>query len=237
MLESAWARGWSDAKRRLADWRFWAAEVLGGGLVGMVANFAIALVFVIGLAVAIWVVATVSAPIRQRNEARSQLKKEREERVPRLVIEFASGPPCEYQQPPTDGNLCFRHFSVRIKNISTQPLSNCVVEIVEMRNEQGVNLIGIPASLKRRATENEVFPLRPGQYKYIDVVSLNETASDDANIIIACWRPAEQLRQSTQVPQGNYRMTLQALSAESQPAIAHFRVRVDDEGRLCCERQ
>jgi hypothetical protein len=74
MSESAWARGWADTKQGLADWRFWAAEVFGGGFVAVYYDPVLALVFVLGLAVALWLGATVSAPVRQRDEARTALE-------------------------------------------------------------------------------------------------------------------------------------------------------------------
>lgn len=72
--EGAWARGWADTKRGLADWRFWVAEVVGGGVVAMLVEHALAVVAsVLGMAVCLWVGATASAPVRQRDEARGEV--------------------------------------------------------------------------------------------------------------------------------------------------------------------
>lgn len=69
-IESAWARGWQDTKAGWADWRFWVCEVFGGGLVAYFIDPALGLVFVATIAAAVWFGATVSAPIKQRNDER-----------------------------------------------------------------------------------------------------------------------------------------------------------------------
>jgi hypothetical protein len=71
LSESAWVRGWRDTTRDLADWRFWLVEVVGGGLLGIYyAHLLPSLLFVLGMALYLWITATALAPIRQRNEAR-----------------------------------------------------------------------------------------------------------------------------------------------------------------------
>jgi hypothetical protein len=71
LSENAWARGWRDAKRGVADWRFWLIEVVGGGIVGMYYDHAFpVIVFVLGMALCLWIGTTAAAPIRQRDEAR-----------------------------------------------------------------------------------------------------------------------------------------------------------------------
>ncbi|MCH7662980.1 MAG: hypothetical protein IH859_03810 [Chloroflexi bacterium] len=70
--ESAWSRGWADFKEWLGSWQFWAVEVFGGGLVGILSGSpVIALYFIFGMAAMLWIGTTVRAPVKQRNEARN----------------------------------------------------------------------------------------------------------------------------------------------------------------------
>lgn len=70
--ESIWRRGWDDTWRAIHSRLFWAIEVFGGGLIAL-ADPILALIFIAGIAIAVWVGATAAAPIRQRNEARKVL--------------------------------------------------------------------------------------------------------------------------------------------------------------------
>ena len=68
--ESAWSRGWRDTKNGLGDWRFWALEFFGGGMIGLTWGGWAALFAVASMFGCMWIGATVTAPIRQRNEER-----------------------------------------------------------------------------------------------------------------------------------------------------------------------
>ncbi len=74
LSESVWSRGWSNTKRGLGSWQFWVLEVFGGGLMGVLISPAAALIFVLGMLVALWIGATAVAPIHQRNELLKYVK-------------------------------------------------------------------------------------------------------------------------------------------------------------------
>ena len=67
--ETVWTRGGKDAKAAWGDWRFWFAEVFGGGVIA-IWDAQLALIFVAALAFAVWALATTTAPVRQRNDLR-----------------------------------------------------------------------------------------------------------------------------------------------------------------------
>lgn len=88
--ESAWSRGWRDTKSGLGDWRFWVLEFFGGGFIATKWSAVIALVAVAAMFACLWLWATVTAPIKQRNEARDSLcslQKELQETIPRSLNE------------------------------------------------------------------------------------------------------------------------------------------------------
>lgn len=72
LSESAFARGWRDAKIGWTDWRFWTAEVTLGGAAGSF-HWALGIAVVLGLGLFVWLCATLGAPVRQRNEARARV--------------------------------------------------------------------------------------------------------------------------------------------------------------------
>jgi hypothetical protein len=78
-FESAWCRGWSDTKKAWTSWQFLLLNLLGGGLVSGLSQFFLqqwfwgVVVAIAGLLVVL-VGATVSAPVKQRNEARKQVE-------------------------------------------------------------------------------------------------------------------------------------------------------------------
>ena len=85
--ESTFARGWKDTKAGWSSWKFWSSEVFGGGVLALWSAEA-ALISVAILAVAVWIVATTTAPTRQRDEARAAYRGKCEE-IERLVLDKA----------------------------------------------------------------------------------------------------------------------------------------------------
>lgn len=154
---------------------------------------------------------------------------------PQLVIEFEEQYPFEYEQPPIEGGLCFRHYSIRIRNIGGQKLSDCFVKISDLIDEAGEQYVHIPVPLTKRGTfktDDYQLSLPPNDQSYFDVVSLNETGRDRVNIIIHCWAPIQKASQSTQVHQGKYSFVLEAFSAESPSISRDFKMFVDGAGKL-----
>jgi len=89
--ESLWRRSWQDAK---AVWTSWPFIVLDAGICGVVGGvftwyWGVGLFFFAMFCV--WIVATASAPIKQRNEARLQARKLEQERVPHISVEPYGG--------------------------------------------------------------------------------------------------------------------------------------------------
>ncbi len=90
-FDSAWIRGWEDSKIRLGSPQFWAAEILMGGYLGIEYDPLLAIAGVIILGMTVIVAATVTAPIRQRNDLRSsmtQLLSDEGQDDPKLVGEI-----------------------------------------------------------------------------------------------------------------------------------------------------
>lgn len=71
--ESVWRRGWSDTKKAWKNWKFYVFNLLAGGLIGGFFEWYWGLAVVGFGVVCVWMAATGSAPIRQRNEVRKEL--------------------------------------------------------------------------------------------------------------------------------------------------------------------
>jgi len=71
LSENAWKRGWRDTKKGLGNWLFWILEAIVSPSVALYFNNGwIAIVVAIFGFVCLYLGATASAPIKQRNEAR-----------------------------------------------------------------------------------------------------------------------------------------------------------------------
>ncbi len=72
---SAWRRGWNDTKAAWTSWKFYILNVVAAGAIGGFTSWYWGLfVIVVGMFF-VWIGATISALIKQRNEAWSLLKK------------------------------------------------------------------------------------------------------------------------------------------------------------------
>lgn len=72
--ETAWRRGWEDSKRGWTDWRFVVADMVALPLLAYFVSLPVALGVAALSLFTVWIGATASAPIRQRNEARQLLQ-------------------------------------------------------------------------------------------------------------------------------------------------------------------
>ena len=133
LSESAWARGWSDTKRGLKSWQFVALEVIGGGVIGIAANPFAAIVFLVGVAFALWMGAAISAPVRQRDEARqySHLLKALVNEKVDVRIESESLVTPEMSRGKLDGPRPYRLFLV-IKNVSHRKIDNLIAKLTRI---------------------------------------------------------------------------------------------------------
>lgn len=166
LSESAWSRGWKDAKRCFADWRFWAVEVLGGGGLALI-NPVLGLLFVVCLAIAVWFGATISAPVRQRDEAReaqSDLETDLE-KAQTARIGFKVTNNCIW----INGNTA--SISVAVENASDTMLRDVFVELDRFVN--GLEILNLPRKLKPRDEPGPKFDLPPRRTQYVVVATVN----------------------------------------------------------------
>ena len=70
MDESAWRRGWNDAKAGIVDWRFAVLGFAGSPILGVFTEPLWGGLSAIGGLLLMWIGATATAPLRQRDEAR-----------------------------------------------------------------------------------------------------------------------------------------------------------------------
>lgn len=162
--ESAWSRGWSDTKKGLGNWLFWGLEVFGGGLMAIFISPAAALIFILGIAVALWLVATARAPIRQRNELRQMAPKTTR---PQLSIEGAIS--------EMDANNTVV-FSLKLKNAGPENLQKCKVVCKNIRNDRGEIVsqedITFGQDYQYFNDEYGVFSLMAGEEKEIEIARI-----------------------------------------------------------------
>lgn len=66
--ESVWSRGWNDAKAGWLDWRFVVLDAIGIPVIAVLTDVWVPLTVAFASFILVWIGATASAPIRQRNE-------------------------------------------------------------------------------------------------------------------------------------------------------------------------
>lgn len=148
--ETVWRRGWEGTKHGWADWRFIVLEAVispavgfavatqsNNATLGFLAGIA---VVVIGLA-SVWIGATGSAPIRQRNEARGEASSRKSEldalAAPCLRVVFEPVPPYQYvsrTHDPAMGEVS-REFSIGIEDLCPRSIDGVRVQMVHMEGK------------------------------------------------------------------------------------------------------
>lgn len=73
LSESIWRRGWQDTKTAWTSWQFFVLDAVVAVVIGGVFAWYWGLVLVIFGMLCVWLGATASAPIKQRNEARAEI--------------------------------------------------------------------------------------------------------------------------------------------------------------------
>ena len=73
--ESSFSRGWRDTVSGVKSFEFWALELLGGGILAATTSNDWAILYVVCLFVLLWACSTAVAPLRQRNEARAEIRR------------------------------------------------------------------------------------------------------------------------------------------------------------------
>lgn len=89
--ESVWKRGWEDTKSTWTSWPFVVADAIIGVIGGSLTAWYWGLAIVGFGMICAWIVATVRAPIFQRDEARVRLRELEEERIPRITASPFAG--------------------------------------------------------------------------------------------------------------------------------------------------
>lgn len=130
LSEGLLARGWQDTKRGLASWQFWALEVFGGGFLGIWAqNAVIVLVFVGGMFLLLWLGATATAPVRQRNDLRRYAEATVADDKPRLVVQPIIERMAEGHQTKV---------RLQVENPSRFTVRNVTVELGQLIDANGI---------------------------------------------------------------------------------------------------
>lgn len=68
--QTVWKRGWSDTKKIWTSWQFYILDAVVAAIIGGLLGWYWGLFLVLFGMLCVWLGATLSAPIRQRNEAR-----------------------------------------------------------------------------------------------------------------------------------------------------------------------
>lgn len=140
LRESLWRRGWNDTKTIWTSWPFYILDAVVAAVIGGVFEWYWGLCIIIFGMFCVWLVTTVSAPVKQRNEARKRVIRLEEERIPHIELQPTTGKKASYEQ----GNKT-AWAELKVTNTSSSvPLEDVSVQIVELvqiyekQNEQGV---------------------------------------------------------------------------------------------------
>jgi hypothetical protein len=69
-------------------------------------------------------------------------------------------------------NQSYRCYRFRVLNASAQPLLSCKAQLKSVTKDSGEKEVLVPFSLRRSQSGNEVFPLRPGEEKLVDLLAV-----------------------------------------------------------------
>ncbi|MDY7018535.1 MAG: hypothetical protein SU899_00435 [Chloroflexota bacterium] len=123
--QSSWRRGWNDTKTIWKSWYFCLFDLLLGGVIWQVFHWYFGLIAVLSVIFCVWVYALALAPIRQRNEARSEFQELQNERIPRISVRPAEGK----RESNYERTEHIMWAELQVTNISKQPLEDVVVNI------------------------------------------------------------------------------------------------------------
>ncbi len=71
LSESAWSRGWQDTKTAWTSWQFYVLDAVAAVVIGGLFGWYWGLLVVVFGMICVWMAATISAPVKQRNELRA----------------------------------------------------------------------------------------------------------------------------------------------------------------------
>ena len=142
--ETVLERGWSDFKDRFASVPFWVAEIVGGGMLGILYDPYLAIAGILILAMAVIVAATVTAPLRQRDDAR----KYAESLIPKIELDFNKSLGGIIETPEKIKNkdetvkkeYDATYIRIRAKTKSRKTVHNCIPFLIDVKkkNKNGI---------------------------------------------------------------------------------------------------
>lgn len=140
--ENVWARGLADTRRALHSISFWLFEMAVGVVGAFLTDSLLAVpVLMIAVLILFWAAAIISAPFRQRNEARAKL-----EDFARGKLSIVS----KYEYGNPDNQYC--DVSVVARNVSDKTVKNVMASVESIRSVAGPDdisseVIGLPLTV------------------------------------------------------------------------------------------
>jgi len=138
--QSAWRRGWNDTKTIWTGWQFPVFELVGGGVIGRIFGWYWGVLLVLFGMFCVWLGATASAPLRQRNEARTRIIALEKEKQPQIEVH-----PFPSKRPSSERHNKTAWAALEVTNTSSGvDLDNASVQILELmqvfecQDEQGI---------------------------------------------------------------------------------------------------
>lgn len=183
--ESAWRRGWNDTKSAWSSWRFKLLEGVAAPVAAIVvglirspaAGAVAAFVVVAGGLLLVWVVVSLRAPARQRDEARSSLarlvseQQHQEASRPRVAMTPFVDAGIAQLRVEHDGNTTLR-CQAQMKQMSPSP----------SKPER------LPYSLKWKGQAEAVKDILPGATGVLEIarqVSTNKASSENVLVLLS----------------------------------------------------
>lgn len=162
--ESVFARGWRDTKRIFHSVGFWAVEVIGGGLLAGLANWWVALIFVVGMVLALYVARTACAPVKLRQERIQRLETRLSPETIRVTVEE---PPTVKRIAGKDGKRLVTFARVAVQSEDKSSTEIALRLLVEGWDESFLVSWGPSSLWHRRGPENlpKIMTLEPGEKK------------------------------------------------------------------------
>lgn len=178
----------------------------------------------------------VITPFRMWRDAHHELIEIKEDIEPKLNIEFDESffdaksfsqngyGEVNISDTPDGQKSNRKTFYVRVTTNSPTAIEDCKLNI-EYINKDGKNILNFIDSLVRRTTENEVFPVRNGDPKDVNVVCLDEVSSRlpmEITFFRDCYK-------NTAIDRGEYEISLVAVGKNTSAKQRCFRIWVEND--------
>jgi len=213
------------------------ASVTKSGLYGFIGGIAGIALLMFGT----YLVHTIITPYRQRNEARTNIKRLQQKLEPKLRMFFSrDDPSCEQIMPLKEGAIR-RLFRVGIENKGDTTVEGVQVKLETIDPPDFQLSQRLPAQLHRMHDnpsggqlsdwETE-FHVRPEDVEHIDVVEKCEREHSDSSNVIRFWLKPLGLYP---IPCKRYTISLAAHAHNSMECTGKFVVDVNEKGQLSFE--